>query len=229
MSDRMIELYREKMMMGRTGGGGVTTSTTTIPGQQVNHTMNGGANSTPSSTLSSSTANNVTKSAVTTTNTATAASTNAHNIMENHDKSLTKLLSLLSSSGAESSSSSSQQQISSTTSTSQQSHSFTTPPSLSRRILNTQGCNYIDNNISNIVSLAADHFLSNILHNSSICQTQRIKGTELLSERLSHEKRILKRKRNALHASNKKINECHVKKEKDYTNAIEAGDALLKQ
>merc|ERR1711862_25902 len=85
--------------------------------------------------------------------------------------------------------------------------------------LNKQGVQYIDKNIPNLISLAADHFLANVLHQSSICRDRRVQGQQdILKKRRSNETYIRKRSREDREERLKNINERRQKNEKDNDN-----------
>ena len=84
----------------------------------------------------------------------------------------------------------------------------TVPHPLSRRILNRQGVNYMDENVSAIMSGAADRFLATVLQQSMICRDRRLQGEEMakkekrelnkLKRKRMYEMKARKRKRDAL-------------------------------
>ena len=84
----------------------------------------------------------------------------------------------------------------------------TVPHPLSRRILNRQGVNYMDENVSAIMSGAADRFLATVLQQAMICRDRRLQGEEMakkemrelnkLKRRRRYEMKARKRKRDAL-------------------------------
>lgn len=70
----------------------------------------------------------------------------------------------------------------------------TVPTSLTRRILQTQGCSFLDPNIATIMSHAADHFLATVLSQALACRDLRIQGEDLRKQAYRNEK-LERRKR----------------------------------
>lgn len=71
----------------------------------------------------------------------------------------------------------------------------TVPPSLTRRILNTQGVGYTDPLVSSVVSSAADRFLATVLSQALVCRDRRLKGEELTRKEKREIERVRKRRR----------------------------------
>merc|ERR1711862_891266 len=93
--------------------------------------------------------------------------------------------------------------------------------------LNKQGVQYIDKNIPNLISLAADHFLANVLHQSSICRDRRVQGQQdLLLKRRSNETFIRKRTREAREERLKKVYNRRLNNEKECLISIHAADVI---
>jgi len=103
---------------------------------------------------------------------------------------------------------------------------FTVPTSLSRRILHCQGVDFLDDNVANIVSLAADRFLATVLHQSMACRDRRIKGEELLRERRQEERLWRKRKRIEMEEKEERKREINEKRRQSNLEAIRAGDIV---
>lgn len=206
----MIEMYREKLMGRSSATSGVGASGSAGAGVLNNGVAGGGGGG-----------NN-------------GGTTNANDpsaLMQSHDESLSRFLNLLSTSGTEATTNDHTNPAPGATSAStsnepQPTHSFTVPPSLSRRMLNRQGCGYIDPNVSNVASLAADRFLANIFHHASVCRDRRMKGQDLLERRRSDERRIRKRARTAKDVRDTKMEGREKGKEKECVVAIAAGDAV---
>jgi len=70
----------------------------------------------------------------------------------------------------------------------------TVPTSLTRRILQTQGCSFLDPNIATVMSHAADHFLATVLSKALACRDLRIQGEDLRKQVYDMEK-LERRKR----------------------------------
>ena len=97
----------------------------------------------------------------------------------------------------------------------------TVPTSLTRRILQTQGCSYLDPNIAAIMSHAADHFLATVLSQALACRDLRIQGEDLRKQ--AHQREKLdrkKRKKEAMERLEKKRS-IQNKKEDQWKNEIE--------
>jgi hypothetical protein len=71
----------------------------------------------------------------------------------------------------------------------------TVPQSLSRRILNKQGVNYMDENVTSLLSGAADRFLATILQQSLICRDRRLLGEEMAKKERKSIHKMKKRRR----------------------------------
>ena len=73
----------------------------------------------------------------------------------------------------------------------------TVPSPLTRRILNRQGVNYLDENVGHLVSIAADQFIATVISQAIACRDHRLEGEEFTRKN--------KRKRNQLKRRNKKV------------------------
>ncbi len=71
----------------------------------------------------------------------------------------------------------------------------TVPLSLSRRILNREGVNFMDESVPALMSVAADRFLATVLHQSKICHNRRLQGEETAKEEKKSLNRMKKRRR----------------------------------
>lgn len=151
--------------------------------------MNGTINSTNSTTFSSSTAS------------ATPPSATA--LMDEHDAKLHTFLYLLS----EESSSSSLRNSANITNKNKQAVGgrTTVPEQLTRRILNRQGVNFIDETVGSIVSIAADKFLATVLSQSIACRDHRLEGEEVRNQHQRFQQKYQrKRKRKDIQIARKK-------------------------
>jgi hypothetical protein len=80
----------------------------------------------------------------------------------------------------------------------------TVPHSLSRRILNRQGVNYMDESISTVMSGAADRFLATVLQQSMICRDRRLMGEEMARKEKKALIRMKKRRREEIKVKRRK-------------------------
>jgi hypothetical protein len=69
----------------------------------------------------------------------------------------------------------------------------TVPLALSRRMLQRQGVGYVDETIDSIVSSAADRFLATVLHQTTACRDQRLKGVNMARDAARIRKRHIRR------------------------------------
>jgi hypothetical protein len=145
----------------------------------------------------------------TTSAAAAAAPSSATAIMDEHDAKLHTFLYLLSEESQRHHSSninSTQKKQTTATAIAATGGGRTTVPApLTRRILNRQGVNFIDETVGSIVSLAADKFLAIVLSQSVACRDHRVEGEEVRNRQKRLQEKIdRKRKRKTMQAAQKK-------------------------
>lgn len=93
----------------------------------------------------------------------------------------------------------------------------TVPDALSKRTLNKQGVNYMDESVPAIMSAAADQFLATVLQQSMICRDRRLQGEEIAKKEKRALNKLKKRRKQELKQKQQK----RLKLEQDLENALQ--------
>ncbi len=93
----------------------------------------------------------------------------------------------------------------------------TVPNPLSKRILNKEGVNFMDESVPAIMSAAADQFLATVLQQTIICRDRRLQGEEIAKKEKRELNKSKKRRKEELRQKQQK----RLKLEQDLENALQ--------